>query len=1520
MAARVRGDSTFAPSRHAAPQEKIDYTDPQVLMFNNMMLLGFNASAMEKKQGVPFGPTMFSNTGATRQCDCVVHFLLSKIFPVEAASEFKSVWPILDRVQQREFKKIACGMLAKLQKSEAIPSQPQIRPTALDTPSGDRFCMLLWAVSNHALAIEFKRRYPAQYASMPQLSSAPELSRVIVPVAIRHEQLLRSKFLKAAERLAHLDTQWAQVGEALGSTYRELRSQFAQLQEQAQAAGLDPLTAAEQDGAEPLELAHIRDWYLRFTADYAGQETARALVLDILNQRATSASLDAAKISAALGDGTDVSGPLDLSLVLDKWSTSLGQLRQELGAHAGRPSPITSVAAQAQALEDVVSKREEILGAVVKLRQEANDALSDATRSLRRKIVNLGTHAATFPPSPSLRLAPSSPSMGDMFSSSRTSPAPVPAADAPSSTPSTLRRAPGRLWPLESGCVAAAGALTPAGMQRLADSVRKAAKREAGVSIPINSHNHSEIGADTEQPQVSLSDASISSSLSGSSPAEPAPFMGTVLTYTGSIFTPPEPAVPLSVPAAPFGSLQDGPAHSAPLPLAHVAKSESTFITTPEHLKKLESLQTGARVSSSASLISSPVFPSSLRKNASPPPPPPKSLAQQGHPATGFQRVATVPSKGPGFSMSSKQRSLSAAAARNTAAFRDKAPSAAVPQEENESYKEDHLAKALAAKRRIALQQMSKNAIADEIADGIVGSGEVFNKNPFEIRKELPRTPEVLPTSANFNPVISSPTVPALSSLASAAKQSPAREPQTTLYTAQSSSGGYDGTQSFVPTQQLPATNAHAQPSPAHQSAAAAYYAALLNPTPPRVAATPIDMASPLLKEFVPAHSASSNHSIPKFAPSPVTFPVSPSRYAGDPFPSPPAARFNLSHGDLKSSSAWGNAQGTPEALTYPDAAQTNAPHSASSASSWLIRRENVQSDVSNLPSPDLAAESSTPWKPSMNNFVFIFLILSYVSSSASSMAASVSLDIANVSFEDEAGIDQNVSQHTPSHESLEAPHRTTYQQDAITHELHAELQPLVFGNSKAKVTDSESPSNLPNFDSKISIHTGSSTPSLSAIKRKARPVAINAKLSPLPVFQLKTTAWGVSANSDADADSVPSTTTSTWTSTSAPSADASDDDADFESAPDHGPSTQPHKAAIVLQKSDLDSGPLFQDPHHSSGTNDRAFGVASPSEQWSALVDSATAKSPVSKFNASWCVPSPTRRRSSVTPSVLHHGVQPSPFNNPSVFANSPHDSPMDTSSRIDEDVTVNMGYYNPANDVSMRTAKDSPFFSACTDMDISADKEPPEAGQLAQFAGVHAVDQYVQFTRADSSSSAASSVFQHDEMHSASSRSEFCGNSNSSAFSDRNSFVAPIAAAVPRMEFLKELLAVRKKASPVTQPPPQFSRSAANGAMASSVLHDAAIKASNFAPSRDVAASKAAAEPSFQDELRKRLSAVKAKTNVGALAIPQPSLASVGPKGESPYVQKSVGELRKQLLNSKAVLGGAGLATASHPCESMK
>ena len=325
MAARVRGDSTF---RHAAPQEKIDYTDPQVLMFNNLMLLGFNAVAMEKKQGVPFGPTMFSQSGATRQCDCVVHFLLSKIFPSEAGVEFKSVWPILDRIQQREFKKIACGMLAKLQKAEAIPSQPQIRPSALDTPNGERFCMLLWAVSNHALAIEFKRRYPTHYAKTPRLSSAPELAAIIIPVAMKHEELLRNKFLKSAEHLSNLDTQWAQVGEALGSTYRDLRSQFASLQEQAQKAGLDPLTAAEHDDVEPSELALIRDWHQRFASDYSGQESARALVLDILNQSAASASLDSTKISAALGNFNDAGGPLDLSLVLDKWSTSLGLLRQ----------------------------------------------------------------------------------------------------------------------------------------------------------------------------------------------------------------------------------------------------------------------------------------------------------------------------------------------------------------------------------------------------------------------------------------------------------------------------------------------------------------------------------------------------------------------------------------------------------------------------------------------------------------------------------------------------------------------------------------------------------------------------------------------------------------------------------------------------------------------------------------------------------------------------------------------------------------------------------------------------------------------------------------------------------------------------------------------------------------------------------------------------------------------------------------------------------------------------------------
>jgi hypothetical protein len=1510
MATRVRGDATFAPSRHAQ-QERTDYTDPQVLMFNNLLLLGFNAAAMEKKQGVLFGPAMFSNAGATRQCDCVVHFLLSKIFPADAAAEFKSVWPIMDRVQQRDFKKIACGMLAKLQKFEAIPSQPQIRPTTLDTPIGDRFCSLLWAVSNHALAVEFKRRYPTQYANTPRLSTAHELARIIIPVAAQHEQLLRNKFLKSAEHLANLDSQWTQVGEALGSTYRDLRSQFASLQEQAHVAGLDPLTSAEHDDAEPSELAHVREWHQRFSADYTGEESARALVLDILNQRAASSSLDATKIQAALGDGNDASGPVDLSLVLDKWSTSLEQLCRELGGQNGRPSAIAGVAAQAQALGDVVEKRNEVLGAVVKLRQEAADALTDATRSLRRKIVNLGTHAATFPPSPSLRLAPSPPPSGDMFSA--TSPAHV-AGNHTASTPSTLRRAPDRLWPLESGCVAAAGALTPAGMQRLADSVRKAAKREASVSVAgVSQDDRFDLNAEVAQPQFSASDDMPRIDRSGGTPKDTATFIGSVSAFIGSVFTPPESAVPRATPAAFLGSMPDELAHSASSPYAHIAKGESTFITTPEHLKKLESLQRGDKGLSSASLITSPVFPSSLRKNASPPPPPPKAHAHQDRPATGFQAVVTAPSKrtvaaapskGTGFVMSSKQRLLSAAAAKNAASLRERAPAAV--SKESESSQDDQLAKELAAKRRLALQRMSKNAIADEIADGIVGTGEIFNKNPFEIRKELPRTPEAPPATATFTAVQNSPFVSVSLSSAAAVNQLSA-EVSPAAFDSGASTGSEDAeSDTFVPAQHSPLTSTHPQPSPAHRSAAAAYYAALLNPTPPRVTAIAIDMASPLLKEFIPSYASSSTPVMAKFVPSsPVAHPPSPSRYAGDPFPSSPSAHFNMPHvgpeQSLQSSqSGWGSCRGTPDAVAGPEAEPSDVPHSASSASSWLKRRDSSQSDTSNLPSPDLAAATSTPWKAGTSRAVCIARTHSSHSCAASSIPAAVGMDIGNVSFDDDSGELAPALRQTTSSLSKASPARMAFQHDHSVPERHVEYQ--VVGSAKAKVTDSESPSNLPRTGSKISIQAGAATPSLSAIKKKARPFAITSKASPPAGFKSNSAAWGVTVNSNSDADSVPSTTTSTWTTSSVPSVSASDNDADSESAPDPQTSAQlrlnafKSKVASVLRDSDRHTGPAFQLPNDATLTSENtdegsSNDVASPSERWGTLVDAATAKSPVSKFNASWCVPSPTRRRTSVTPSVLHHGVQPSPFNNPALFASSPHDSSMETSSRIDEDVTVNMGYYNPANDVSMRTAKDSPFVSQSpTDMDISADREPVASAQLAQFAGVHHVDQYIQFARADSSSSAASSVTHDDDVHSAPS----------------GGFVAPSAASAPRMEVLKELLSFRKKASPSSHSSPQLSRIVSNGSMASSVLHEAAIKASNFAPSQDATSSKAVAAPNFQDELRKRLSTVKASTSVSGLLTQQPLPANAVSKPESPYVQKSVVELRAQLLKSQGCRRG--------------
>ena len=60
------------------------------------------------------------------------------------------------------------------------------------------------------------------------------------------------------------------------------------------------------------------------------------------------------------------------------------------------------------------------------------------------------------------------------------------------------------------------------------------------------------------------SDELINGSLFGRSPAEPAPFASSDLTFTGIVFTPHQPAVLPSVAAALFRSLQNGLAYSAP--------------------------------------------------------------------------------------------------------------------------------------------------------------------------------------------------------------------------------------------------------------------------------------------------------------------------------------------------------------------------------------------------------------------------------------------------------------------------------------------------------------------------------------------------------------------------------------------------------------------------------------------------------------------------------------------------------------------------------------------------------------------------------------------------------------------------------------------------------------------------------------------------------------------------------------------------------------------------------------------
>ena len=138
------------------------------LFWTNLCLLGFGSEAA-KYDDLVFEAEMFRRGGPLRALNVILHFCLNRADPTQCREDFKGVWPIYDKGQEKDFRKSVFARLQKLESSGELRAD-SVRLSDLTSAKGDRLYLLLLQLSSRALA-SLLTRLEKPIPKFPELSA-----------------------------------------------------------------------------------------------------------------------------------------------------------------------------------------------------------------------------------------------------------------------------------------------------------------------------------------------------------------------------------------------------------------------------------------------------------------------------------------------------------------------------------------------------------------------------------------------------------------------------------------------------------------------------------------------------------------------------------------------------------------------------------------------------------------------------------------------------------------------------------------------------------------------------------------------------------------------------------------------------------------------------------------------------------------------------------------------------------------------------------------------------------------------------------------------------------------------------------------------------------------------------------------------------------------------------------------------------------------------------------------------------
>lgn len=169
------------------------------LVVENVALLSGGARSFEDRYKVTLSDDSFRKPGNHKVAHALLHFLLCSIDPDAAPNAFKPCFPIAERDQERDFRKVVDSRLSILERGKLLAPGVARRST-VSAAGGDKFEQLMWTLSTVALQ-QAALRHPAHATAHNLVPNPPQQGD---SQNRRYAALLRARI--ASERAAFART------------------------------------------------------------------------------------------------------------------------------------------------------------------------------------------------------------------------------------------------------------------------------------------------------------------------------------------------------------------------------------------------------------------------------------------------------------------------------------------------------------------------------------------------------------------------------------------------------------------------------------------------------------------------------------------------------------------------------------------------------------------------------------------------------------------------------------------------------------------------------------------------------------------------------------------------------------------------------------------------------------------------------------------------------------------------------------------------------------------------------------------------------------------------------------------------------------------------------------------------------------------------------------------------------------------------------------------------------------------